>query len=111
MLAAISFLRYFVLPFAAVLTVLLLRYAIDRRDAWGLIAGFGAVLLYVGVSNIGTVPCPQSTISTTGGPGSSATCGGMNASPWLAVGATLVVGALVAYWVVRRRGMTATSGT
>ena len=96
----LSFAGLFALPLGAILLGLLIAYAPDRIDRWGLVAGVGSILLFVGVLNINSSPCPEEgwvTVVPGEGPYS---CGGLVPWPWLAAGA-LIVGTAIA--IYRRR--------
>lgn len=100
--SVLSFAGLFTLPLATVLTWLLIRYSIDRRDAIGLIAGVAAVLVYVGSAHITEMPCPESG-TLTGLPGGdrSVSCTDFVSTPWLVGGVLLLVAFLVLYRMVR----------
>jgi len=102
--SAISFAGLFVVPLALVLSWLLFRYAMDRRDAVGLIAGVAAFLIFVGLLHIADTPCPQSgVLIIPAGAEGSVSCGGLDSFPWLASGSLLLIIAFVLYWLVRHR--------
>ena len=94
-----------VLPFGMVLFGLLIAYAPDPRDRWGVFTGVGAVGILIGLLNIDNRPCAgwvsgQETGSTSSGATSSVSCGGLDGRPWLVIGVLLIVVSLVVY---RRR--------
>ena len=87
----ISFVGLFTLPFALLLTGLLVRYSPQRRDALGLLAGAAGVALVLGVVNLGYQPCPESgTLTMLSGEGSSS-CGGVAPAPFFVVGVVLMI--------------------
>ena len=87
----ISFVGLFTLPFALLLTGLLVRYSPQRRDALGLLAGAAGVALVLGVVNLGYQPCPESgTLTILSGEGSSS-CGGFAPAPFFVVGVVLMI--------------------
>jgi hypothetical protein len=102
--SVLSFVGLFTLPLAAVLTWLLFRYSTDKRDAVGIFAGVGAVLIYIGTAHLGESPCPASGVLTIpAGEYGSVSCTNFVSTPWLVRGVVLLIGALVLYRVVRRR--------
>lgn len=100
----LSFAGLITLPLAAVLTWLLFRYSVHKRDAIGLVAGGAAVLVYVGSAHIGESPCPASgTLTIAPGGPASVSCTDFVSSPWLVSGVVVLIGALGLYWIIRRR--------
>lgn len=59
--------------------------------AAGVVAGVGAVLLAIGLANLGYDPCPSSGTVTLAPGQSSSSCGGTSPVPWLAVGSALLL--------------------
>ena len=102
--SVISFAGMFVLPLAVVLTWLLSRYAVDRRDAIGLIAGVAALLVFIGLLHMADTPCPESgVLFVPAGEQGVVSCGGLDSAPWLVIGSLLLIAAGLLYSVVRRR--------
>ena len=106
MLWAFSFLSFaglVTLPVAAILTALLIKYAPDNRDAMGLVAGIGAMVLVIGFLNLGYQPCPESPTIVIMTDEGSFSCGGLDPKPWLAVGFIFLVVAIAVYRLRRQK--------
>ena len=99
-LVAAASIGLFVIPFGVFLFGLLIAYAPDWRDRWGAVAGVGAVGVLIGLLNLNSSPCPEVGWVVVGPGEGSYSCGGLEAWPWLVVGALIVATALVMY----RRG-------
>ena len=92
----------FVAPFA----LLLCSAAALLAQAWpeapiGAILGTGAICLLIGFLHLNYVPCPAGPLRLA--PGEHFRCGGFPPTPWLVVGAGLVIATLGAYALSRRR--------
>ncbi|MGH3443601.1 MAG: hypothetical protein ACRDUY_16455 [Nitriliruptorales bacterium] len=94
-----------VIPFGALglISVAIAVIAIRRGRGWpealGLLAGVGALALIAGVNNVGPPPaCSEADMATT------SSCRGVPPTPFIVVGAGLVVASVGAY-LVARRGM------
>lgn len=102
--SVLSFAGPFAWPFAIALTWLLVRHAPDRRDAIGLVAGLGTFLIFIGLIHVGDTLCPESgTLTIPAGETGTISCGGLDSRPWLAIGALILIGALLLYRMARRR--------
>lgn len=98
-LLAFSFLSFaglFTLPLGFILLALLMAFAPDRRDRWGLLAGLGALLFLIGVLNLGSRPCSEQGWVVLSD-GESYSCGGLVPWPWLAAGALVFAAAVFLY--------------
>ena len=97
------------LPFVVILAGLMIWARAPVHALLGLVAGVGALILFIGIIHIGDTPCPDGesgTVSTETSP-EFTSCGGLDAAPWLAVGATtLVAGSVVFALAERRDGLT-----
>ncbi len=102
----LSFAGLFTLPLGFILFGLLMAFAPDRNDRWGFLAGVGTLLILIGLLNLNSSPCPEQGWVAVSGDGSYS-CGGLDAQPWLIVGALIVATAVFLY---RRRLRTASSG-
>ena len=103
LLAALS-VGIFALPFAVVLTAWVVRSSRSRLDAVGLLAGVGAMLMVIWVLNRDYTPCPRGGLSLPpdAPPGTSVSCGGFDATPWLVAGLIVSGLALTMYLALRR---------
>jgi hypothetical protein len=97
-----------VLPFAILTLVLAAR----RNAPWpvpvsALPMGIGAMLLWVGMTNVGSNPCPMVDGGYRGvdtlRPGERSSCGGRDPTWWLVIGGSLVAIGASGY-VLSRRG-------
>jgi hypothetical protein len=93
----------FVLPLAAALLLWVASRA-PGREAFGFAEGIGLMVLVVWFLNRDYTPCPPGglTIPASAPPGTSVSCGGFDARPWLEVGLVITLLALVAYAAARR---------
>jgi hypothetical protein len=76
------------------------------REAIGFVEGVGVVLLTVWFLNRDYTPCPANgrlSIPASAPPGTSVSCGGFDARPWLLAGVLVSSLALAAYVVARQR--------
>ena len=85
---------------------LMVRYAPDPHDRWGLLAGPGGLSLLVGILNVGGRPCPEGPFVITPTVGEDFTCGQLDGRLWLLIGPAIVAAAFVIY-VARRRATSA----
>jgi hypothetical protein len=95
----------FVLPLATALLLWVARRA-PGREAIGFVEGVGIVLITVWFLNRDYTPCPPNgrlSIPASAPPGTSVSCGGFDARPWLAAGVLVSSLAFAAYAVARRR--------
>lgn len=90
----------FVLPLGVVLFGLLVGYAPDPRDRWGVLAGVGAVVVFVGVLHRNYQPCEAGWVLVPQGEEGLSSCGGLDGRLWLVVGLLFIVTSLILY---RRR--------
>jgi hypothetical protein len=92
----------FVFP-VAVIAIFVVAF---RSSGWpevvGVIAGAGAVLLFIAFLNRDYDPCPESGFLDVPPGETSAECGGLDPMPWLISGAVLVAVAFVAHAIFRR---------
>ncbi len=98
---AAASLGLFVLPVALIVPAIMAKRVgpVRRGTAVaGALAGAAAVVLFVGVANLGSTPCPSSGSGAIGSGGftGATSCGGFDPWPWLAVGFVLAGAALVA---------------
>lgn len=96
----------FVFP-VALLSLLVARWVLRvwPEIAGGLV-GLAALILLVGISNLGSTPCPSSGSGMShggGGPGTSSSCGGWDPVPWLVVGLVLAGTGFGVYVLARWR--------
>lgn len=94
----------FVLPVAAVAFVLVAR----RSRAWpdsvlGGFIGVGAVCLFVAYRNRAYAPCQPAGTQIRLNVGERLACGGIDPTPWLTIGAFLLLFGLAAYLVFSYR--------
>jgi hypothetical protein len=92
--------------FVAPLALLLCWLAAWRAHAWpeaavGTLMGAGGVCLVIAYLHRSYVPCPDGPVRLR--PGQHFSCGGFDASPWLAVGAVLLAAGVSSYVLFRRR--------
>jgi hypothetical protein len=71
----------------------------EQRDVLAGLAGPGLLLMAIGISNIGHVPCPQDGITLH--PGQSAQCGGASPTPWIVAGLAVVMLGVLGYRIAR----------
>jgi hypothetical protein len=87
-------------PLAMPLALVLLTWAaLQSRhpaEAVGLVVGCGLVLIVIGLVHRDDVPCGRSG-HLSARVGEHVSCGGIDATPWLATGAVAVAFGLVAY--------------
>jgi hypothetical protein len=94
----------FVLPLAVAL-LLWVAHRAPGREAIGFFEGIGLVLILVWLRNRDYTPCPAGGLSipASAPPGTSVSCGGFDARPWLLAGLVSSLLAVVAYALARRR--------
>ena len=92
----------FVLPFALVAVWLVQRFAGWGPEVVGGIAGAGVVALVVAFLSRDYRPCPDGPLTVPPG-ATSVECGGFSPTPWWIAGLALVVGAILAYALLRPR--------
>ena len=90
----------FILPFAAVA----LGFAGTRNRAWpeaamGALVGVGTACLFVAYRNRSYAPCPQGPMRLAWGQHFS--CGGLDPTPWLVVGAVTIGAGIIGYLAAR----------
>ncbi|MDH3605735.1 MAG: hypothetical protein OER12_01925 [Acidimicrobiia bacterium] len=95
----------FVLPFGMILFGLSIAYAPDTRDRWGVLAGVGAIGVFIGVLNLNYQPCDEGWVTVPPGE-DSYSCGGFDGRPILAIGLLLIVVALIMYRRARANAAT-----
>ena len=101
--AFIAGIGVFVFPFALVAVAVAAR----RNRAWpeapmGALIGAGSVSLFVAYINLGSSPCPPGRLRARLATGEHFSCGGLDPTPWLIVGALLTAAGFVGYLVSRR---------
>jgi hypothetical protein len=96
----VSVVGTFTVPVGLVL-VGLLYWRGRGTEALGLFEGAGMVIAFVGLINLDYHPCPGGTVVLTHGE-TSFECGGFDGTPWLVVGAVLMVASGLAFWRLRR---------
>jgi hypothetical protein len=93
----------FIFP-VAVLALVVATGTVRRwPEIAGLLEGMAALTLLVGISNLGSTPCPESG-SHTVGPGEAGTtwsCGGWDPLPWLLVGLAVAAAGVAVYALAR----------
>jgi len=88
----------FVLPVAAVAFVLVARWNhVWPESVLGGFLGVGAGCFFVAYRNRAYATCPPAGMPITLNVGERLTCGGFDPTPWLAIGALLVLVGLVTY--------------
>lgn len=98
----LSQLGMFVLPVAIGLAIWgSIKMRSERRDVLAGLAGPGLLLLAIGISNIGYVPCPPDGITLQSG--QSAQCGGAPPTPWIVAGLAVAMFGLVGHFFARSR--------
>lgn len=103
----VSQIGFFTAPLGMVLTALLVRRTNMAAEVLGALAGAGAVSTFVGVVNLDYHPCSDGPVVLPPGQ-TSYECGGFDGTPWLIVGAALLIGAVVGFAVLRRQQLGAT---
>lgn len=98
----LSQLGMFILPVAIGLAILgSMKVRSDRQVVLAGLAGPGLLLLAIGLSNLGHVPCPPGAIVAY--PGQSVECGGASPTPWIVVGLVVAMLGVVGYRSARNR--------
>ena len=97
----VSQIGVFTFPAGVVLIVVLTWHA--PRHALGFVAGVGAVGVVIGALSLDYHPCPRDGVTVLEPGQTSFECGGFDGTPWLVVGAVLVVAAMVGYALANRR--------
>jgi hypothetical protein len=98
----LSQLGIFVLPVAIGLAIWgSIKMRSEQRDVLAGLAGPGLLLMAIGISNIGHVPCPQDGITLQSG--QSAQCGGASPTPWIVAGLAVAMFGVVGHFVARSR--------
>jgi hypothetical protein len=94
----------FIMPVAVLALLMVARTVQTWPEVAGLLEGMASMALFVGITNLGSTPCPE-TGSGTVGPGEAATtsCGGWDPSPWILVGLALAAVGLAVYVLARDR--------
>jgi hypothetical protein len=86
----------FVLPFALVLLVIVVRRSPHLAEATGFVCGIGVILLLIAFINRDNVPCTGSGLRLDAGQ-QSASCGGWDPHPWLYLGLAGTAAGALAY--------------
>jgi hypothetical protein len=102
-LAAAPSFGLFLLPVAIGAAVAVGRYTRAWPEALGALEGVAAVILLVGLANLGNSPCPASGELILRPGQHEASCGGLSPGPLLAAAAIIAVIGLVGYWRTRNR--------
>jgi hypothetical protein len=100
----VTALGVFMLPVAVVLVVVLTRRR-SSADAWGLLAGLGVVVAWIGSINLDYRACSSHSVHLSlaaTGRSVSFSCGGVDGLPWLIVGGCAAGVAIVLYVLVTR---------
>ena len=96
----LSQLGMFILPVAIGLAIWgSMKVRSDRQVVLAGLAGPGLMLLAIGLSNLGNVPCPPGAIVAY--PGQSVECGGASPTPWIVVGLAVVMLGVLGYRIAR----------
>lgn len=97
---AVSALGIFVVPLGLVLVVALC-WRRPTAEAFGLLAGLGVIVAWIGSINLDYRACTSHAVGLTlapGGPRSASySCRGINGLPWIIVGVSAVIAAIVLY--------------
>jgi len=101
----VTALGVFVVPLGLLLAVGLAGRR-PRVDALGLLPGLGGVVAWIGSINLHYHACSSSSVSVLLPRGTTRSvvysCGGVNGVPWMVVGVSAVVAALVLYLIATR---------
>jgi hypothetical protein len=105
----VTALGIFTLP-VGVLIVAVLRLRRPTAEAWGLLAGIGAIVAWIGSLNLDYRACTTSnaghlTLTVAGRSSTTYSCGGVNGLPWLIVGGCAAGVAILAYVLMTRLRM------
>lgn len=102
-LLAMLSIGFLIAPFAALAILAATRWAGNEPILPGLLAGAGLIVIAIGVINLGNTPCPSSGGGySAAGDTSEFSCGGMSPTPWLVIGASLIVAGLATALRARR---------
>jgi len=91
----------FVLPFALVLLVIVVRRSQHLPEAIGLVSGIGVMLLLVAFRNRDYEPCSKGFQRLAPGQ-QSVSCGGWDPHPWLYLGIGVTATGVLAYLAASR---------
>jgi len=91
----------FVLPFALVLLVIVVRRSPHLPEAIGLVSGIGVMLLLVAFRNRDYEPCSNGFQRLAPGQ-QSVSCGGWDPHPWLYLGIAVTAAGALAYLAASR---------
>jgi len=92
----------FVLPFALVLLVIVVRRSLHLPEAIGLVSGIGVMLLLVALRNRDYEPCSANGFQRLAPGQQSASCGGWDPHPWLYLGIGVTATGVLAYLAASR---------
>jgi hypothetical protein len=92
----------FVLPFALLLLVLVVRRSPRLPEATGFVSGIGVVLLLVAFRNRDYSACPADGVLRLEPGQQSVSCGGWDPHPWLYVGIAVTAAGALAYLAASR---------
>src|SRR5689334_15037361 len=95
-LAALS-IGPFVLPFALVLLVIVVRRSPHLPESIGVVSGIGVILLLIASANRDNVPCSANGFQQLEPGQRSASCGGWDPHPWLYLGIAVTAAGALAY--------------
>ena len=95
----VSVIGLFFLPILLLGPLVLARLT-GAAEALGVVGGGGSVIALIGLLNLDYQPCPNGTVVLPPGQ-TSYECGGFDGTPWLIVGALLMVGAVLVFWWLR----------
>lgn len=103
---AVTAVGVFVVPIGLALVAWLLGRR-PRVDAFGLLAGIGTVVAWIGSINLDYHACSSGHVSLSLSASSAArsvsySCGGVNGVPWMIAGGSAVVAAIAVYLVATR---------
>ncbi|GMQ86440.1 MAG: hypothetical protein BMS9Abin07_2019 [Acidimicrobiia bacterium] len=100
------------LPFVLLLGGLMIWARPPASSVLGLVAGVGALILFIGILHIGDTACAESGFadSSTVAEGDDS-CGGLDARPWLAVGATALAAGSGLFAVAEYKGSKVNQGS
>ena len=103
------------LPFLVILVGMMIWARPQAHSLLGLVAGVGALILFIGILNLGNTACEDEgvlidgvVVFESGGEGSEqdgaeTSCGGIPPAPWLAVGVTALAAGTALFAIAERR--------
>jgi hypothetical protein len=98
----ISAIGLFTVPAGLLFAVGLTTTLRTGRELLGLLAGVGAVSVFVGAISLHYRACPKGPVVLAPGQGSFS-CGGFDGTPWLIAGLAVTALAAALYWRIGRR--------